>query len=270
MWSPENIPIIGTLAKEFALFDRYHASHPGPTDPNRMFMHSGTARGVSETHECVSQDCAPQKTIFRLLEENGMDWKLYYEDSPTDWFIYMKDLNQTFIQPNQTKIVQMEGFYADIARGDLKDYTFINPSEAPNPAKRNNTHSFGLANDQHPDHSFKEGERLIKNVYEALRNSPRWNDTLLVINYDEHGGWFDHVSPPQDGVPNPDGFLSEKYGFNYTRLGVRVPCLAISPWIEKGTLIHEPEVHQKPEATSKFDHTSVLAITQKILGIYDQ
>jgi phospholipase C len=90
----------------------------------------------------------------------------------------------------------MEEFYADVAKGQLPHYTFINPSETVQPEKRNTSHNLGLPNDQHPDHSFREGERLIKNVYEALRNSPLWNDTLLVINYDEHGGFFDHVSPP--------------------------------------------------------------------------
>ena len=130
MWNPENIPIIRTLAKEFAYFDRYHCSYPGPTDPNRMFMHSGTANGISNTGDCRSQDCADQKTIFRLLEENGMEWKYYYEDNALDWFLYLKDLNQTFIQPNQKKIRQMEHFYTDIAKGKLPEYTFINPSES--------------------------------------------------------------------------------------------------------------------------------------------
>ena len=80
----------------------------------------------------------------------------------------------------------------------------------------------------------------MRNAYEALRNGPLWNETLFIITYDEHGGFYDHVSPPQDGVPNPDGFLGIKNGFNFTRLGVRIPTLAISPWIEKGTLVHEP------------------------------
>ncbi len=104
----------------------------------------------------------------------------------------------------------------------------------------NTTHAYGLPNDQHPPHSVKEGERIIKNVYESLRNGPQWNETLYIITYDEHGGFFDHVSPPQEGVPNPDGILGKGVGFNYTRLGVRIPTIAISPWIEKGTLVHEP------------------------------
>lgn len=88
-------------------------------------------------------------------------------------------------------------------------------------------------NDQHPDHSVREGERLMKNVYEALRKSPKWNETLFIITYDEHGGFYDHVSPPQEGVPSPDG-KDNIYGFDFKRLGLRVPTILISPWIEKG------------------------------------
>jgi phospholipase C len=80
----------------------------------------------------------------------------------------------------------------------------------------------------------------MKNVYEALRNGPLWNETLLIINYDEHGGFYDHVAPPQGkDIPNPDG-LKNSVGFNFQRLGLRVPMIAISPWIEKGTLVKEP------------------------------
>lgn len=81
----------------------------------------------------------------------------------------------------------------------------------------------------------------MKNVYEALRNGPKWNETLFIITYDEHGGFYDHVHPPQNGVPNPDGKKNSD-GFNFDRLGIRVPTIAISPWIEKGVLIKEPSV----------------------------
>ena len=89
----------------------------------------------------------------------------------------------------------MEQFYVDAENGNLPSYTFINPTESFNPDLVN-AKSYGLMNDQHPAHSIKEGERLIKNVYEALRNGPLWNETLFIINYDEHGGFYDHVPPP--------------------------------------------------------------------------
>lgn len=269
MFAPENVPIMTTLAKEFASFDRYFASYPGPTDQNRLFMHTGTARGSANTGDCHRQECFPQKSLFRLLEENDKDWRFYYEDNMVDWFLYVRDLNQTYIQPGQKQILEFEKFYDDIANGDLPDYTFLNPSESVQKEKRHTSRNFGLPNDMHPPHSMREGERLIKNVYEALRSSPRWNDTALIINFDEHGGFYDHVDPPQEGVPNPDGLLSH-FGFNYTRLGVRLPFLVISPWINKNTLVHAPEPHQKPEETSEFEHSSVIGTIQKLFGIYDQ
>ena len=92
------------------------------------------------------------------------------------------------------------------------------------------------ANDDHPSHDVSEGQKLVKEVYEALRSSPQWNEILFIITYDEHGGFYDHVPTPLDGVPNPDGILGPPpYNFEFNRLGVRVPTFFISPWIEPGT-----------------------------------
>lgn len=75
---------------------------------------------------------------------------------------------------------------------------------------------------QHPDASVKEGERFIKAVYEAIRNSPYWEQTAFLITYDEHGGFYDHVTPPQHGIPSPDGIVASD-GFQFNRLGIRIP-----------------------------------------------
>lgn len=101
-----------------------------------------------------------------------MTWKYYYEGDAEDWFLYIDYFNKNF---NNTELFpQMEQFFSDAATGNLANYTFINPSESIHP-NLNNTKSYGLMNDQHPDHSIREGERLIKNVYEAVRNGPLWN-----------------------------------------------------------------------------------------------
>jgi len=92
------------------------------------------------------------------------------------------------------------------------------------------------ANDDHPKNDVVEGQNLVKEIYEALRASPQWNEILFVVVYDEHGGYYDHVPTPVIGVPNPDGLVGpEPYNFKFDRLGVRVPALLISPWIEPGT-----------------------------------
>lgn len=91
-------------------------------------------------------------------------------------------------------------------------------------------------NDDHPSHDVAEGQKFVKEVYEALRGSPQWNEMLFVIIYDEHGGFYDHVPTPVDGVPSPDDIVGpEPFKFQFDRLGVRVPAIIISPWIDPGT-----------------------------------
>jgi len=152
----------------------------------------------------------------------------------------------------QKKFHDISKFYDDVKAGTLPSYSFLEPRyfEIPDIP----------ANDQHPDHDVGEGDRLFKSLYEAIRNGPLWNKTLFLITYDEHGGFFDHVPPPT-GVPSPDGKVSHDTtpSFDFTRLGVRVPTLAISPWIKKGTIVHEPV------NGTHYEHSSVVATVRKML-----
>jgi len=115
-------------------------------------------------------------------------------------------------------------FYEDIKKGTLKPFTWLDPMYFPLLDE--------AASDMHPSHSVAEGEKLIKKIYEALRVSPVWNETLFIITYDEHGGFYDHVPTPLN-VPNPDGLNSTNPPFNFTRIGVRIPTIMISPWINR-------------------------------------
>ena len=152
-------------------------------------------------------------------------------------------------------------FYNDAQRGTLPSYAWINPR-----AGMNVTTGQG-SNDQHPDHDVALGEALIKDIYEALRASPQWNETLFVITYDEHGGFYDHVTPPQ--APPPGG-VHESYpdaGYNFSSLGVRIPTVLVSPWIAKGTVLSAPPREQRPQPDSEYDLTSIMATTRKLLGM---
>ena len=128
-------------------------------------------------------------------------------------------------------------FIDDAKNGKLPDYSFIEPK------------FFGQHNDQHPsaehkptrDGSVLLGEKLIWDVYNAIKNSPQRDDTLLIITHDEHGGCFDHVAPPTAVVP-VKGMQGQK-GFSFERLGVRVPMVMISPYIEKNTIVNEVHDH---------------------------
>ncbi|KAM0889860.1 hypothetical protein ACQ4PT_027440 [Festuca glaucescens] len=107
---------------------------------------------------------------------------------------------------------------------------------------------------------------FIKEIYETLRASPQWNETLMIITYDEHGGFFDHVPTPVDGVPSPDDIVgSAPYNFMFNRLGVRVPTIMISPWIEKGTVVHGP--NGSPTPTSQYEHSSIPATVKKLFNL---
>jgi hypothetical protein len=150
-------------------------------------------------------------------------------------------------------------FYDDAKAGKLARFTWLQP--------RMTTSSTGLIpNWQHPDSSVAEGERLLQSVYEAIRTSPQWNETVLIITYDEHGGFYDHVAPPQEGIPAPDAVHAPN-GFRFDRLGIRIPAIAISPWIPKGTVVHRAPLSQRPEPTSQYDATSMMATANKLFGI---
>lgn len=108
---------------------------------------------------------------------------------------------------------------------------------------------------------------MIERIYESLRDSPQWNTTLFIITYDEHGGFFDHVAPPS--CPSPDGIVANDVegsglNFDFTRLGVRVPVIMISPWIAKGAVRHKPN---GPFASSQFEHSSIPATLRSLFKL---
>ncbi|KAG0503129.1 hypothetical protein HPP92_003201 [Vanilla planifolia] len=122
------------------------------------------------------------------------------------------------------------------------------------------------ATDDHPSHDIYQGQMFIKEIYETLRSSPHWNETLLIITYDEHGGFYDHVATPVNGIPSPDGIVGPNpFNFNFNRLGVRVPTIMVSPWIEKGTVVHGP--NGSPTPTSEYEHSSIPATVKKIFNL---
>jgi len=138
------------------------------------------------------------------------------------------------------------GFKRDAQAGTLPQYSFIEPKY---------TTFFGQANDQHPPHDVRAGEQLIDDVYHAVRTSPLWNELILIVLYDEHGGLYDHVLPPAVCPPAcaPDEHTTL---FKFDRLGVRVPAVLISPLIPAGTIVKDV-----------FDHSSVPATVKKLFGL---
>ncbi|XP_048500453.1 non-specific phospholipase C6 isoform X2 [Beta vulgaris subsp. vulgaris] len=228
-FKPENVPVFEALVREFAVFDRWFSSIPGPTQPNRLFVYSGTSHGaVSHVKKQLALGY-PQKTIFDSLHENKLDFGIYYQSIPSTLFYRnLRKLKYVF------KFHLYDTFKKHAKAGKLPSLTVIEP--------RYFDIKGSPANDDHPSHDVANGQKLVKEVYETLRGSRQWNESLLVITYDEHGGFYDHVQTPYVNVPSPDGNTGPPPNFfKFDRLGVRVPTIMVSPWIKKGTEVL-PEV----------------------------
>ena len=249
------LPVLNKLAEEFLVMDRLFASVPGPTWPNRQFFLSATSSGLTETflwYENNTGVLYPQKTIFDQVAERNASWKVYYEDTP--WELFMESLAH-----NPEHLHSLDQFYADCKTGDLPLFSFINPRSGINVTTGEGS------NDEHPDHDVALAEAHYKKIYEAIRHSPAWNETLFVLTYDEHGGFYDHVPTPLGAAPPLVGQRSYPDDFRFDRLGVRIPTLLISPWIPKGSVLSGPPAAQKPFNNSEYDLTSIMASARKIL-----
>jgi phospholipase C len=219
---------------------------PSHTAPNRAFMHCATTGtlgiddgdGADEAGNKQPQSKVFQKTIFEKLEETGHTWKMYLPGSISDTNLDTDFLNNnvanaiwTESHPNQTNRtgVPLSQFCDDVQNKHLPFYSFIMC-----------WNNIGADTSMHPNSFIEPGENLLAGVYNTLRKSPHWKDTLLVVNFDENGGMYDHVQPPTVTPPYPDAppettnYKGTTYTFDYSILGVRVPALLISPWLNKG------------------------------------
>ncbi len=255
-FTPERLPVLMSLAKEFAICDHWFSSMPGPTWPNRFFLHAATAGGLDHSpslpKEIVSMTGDAYKfdngTIFDLLDSEKIDWAIYCGDE------FPQALHMQGMVDNLEKgrFHAYSKFRNDLQEGDFsKSYVFIEPDWHPF------TH-FRCGNSQHPVDDVTRGERFLKEIYEAVRNSPVWEKSLLIITYDEHGGFFDHVSPPTTVDPGDQATspYNNKYGCNFRQLGVRVPAVLVSPFIAKGVIDH-----------TIYEHCSVLTTVEKTFGL---
>lgn len=176
MFDVTTAPIINTLALEFAVFDHWYCSIPTSTDPNRQFAMSGTSQGVLTNFNGTLYS---QQSYFDYLRENGKSFAGYFQNDL--WALgYFEDL----LRPENAQFIrELEPhFFDDVASGDLADFIWLQP-------RMSTTKQGEVPTWQHPDASVMEGERLIKEIYEALRAGPKWEETLFLITYDEHGGY---------------------------------------------------------------------------------
>ncbi|KAL7603765.1 hypothetical protein Lser_V15G16051 [Lactuca serriola] len=254
-FKPDDVPVYQELVMEFAVCDRWFASVPGETQPNRLYLHSATSNGAISNDTSRLIQGFPQKTIFESLEERGLSFGIYYQYPPST--LFYRNLRQLKYIDNFHQFDL--NFKQDCEEGTLPNYVVIE--------QRYFDLQILPGNDDHPSHDISEGQKFIKEVYEALRSSPQWNEILFLVTYDEHGGFYDHVPTPVSDVPSPDGIASPApYNFQFDRLGVRVPTILISPWIERGTVLHGPS---GPYPSSQFEHSSIPATVKKLFNLKD-
>ncbi|KJL29966.1 alkaline phosphatase family protein [Microbacterium oxydans] len=263
-FSPEMLPVLSTLASEFAVFDNWYAGVPSQTFCNRSFFHASTSHGFVTNQagggyrKWLDAPAAP--TVFNRLEDAKLSWKVYIDKLQLVSFTGM--LHAAVLEKywRTEHFGTMEDFYTDTKNGTLPAYAFIEPRMVYD---HNDFHPpFGSVRASDVDGTeifdsaisdVRAGDRLIHDIYEAVRTSasPKGSNavnTLLLITFDEHGGCYDHVPPPSATKPTPDTGAGEM-GFTFDRLGCRVPAIAVSAYTRRGTIIHDEMHHGSVTAT---------------------
>jgi phospholipase C len=262
---PRSLTVLTTLATEFAVFNGWFSSIPGPTICNRAFAHYGTSFGNVDMNMFLlpAAGRANIPTIYERLAQGGQSAKLYYYDQPSST---MEIVN---LLKDQSLFGTFDQFIHDCRAGTLPEYSFIEPNYSDHPGPSGGQL---LANDQHPDHHVLAGDKFIGSVYNQIRIIPDlWKSTVLLVVYDEHGGLYDHVPPPDctpDGFTAPPAATGTGVEFKFDRLGVRVPAILISPYIARGTVVPGTE---DPANQRIFEHASIPAtVSQHFLQRSDQ
>ncbi len=254
-YRPEQLRVLSTLAAEFAVINYWHAPLPGPTWPNRFFAHAATSGGLSDSPrevDILAGFSFPAGTIYQRLAAGGRSWRIYHEGLPQSAGI--DSLRPEFLNIFTENFREMSFFEADLGGGAFPDYVFIEPHY-------DTGNRFLNGNSMHPLNDVRKGELLVKRVYEALRASPFWAETMLIVTFDEHGGFFDHVPPPPAVAPGGDArYANPANHFDFDRLGVRVPAVVVSAHTQKGTVLGKSPLET-------YDHTSILATVEKRFGL---
>lgn len=252
------LPVLAALAQEFAVCDNWYASMPGPTWPNRFFAHAASSGGLDHspsTAQIIGWELGiPSGFSF----ENGTIFDRLRNTLPFGWRIYrggefaivtaLKGIVLTDTLPYGQ-------FAHDVSRPSYPwSFTFIEPNYGD---VVNNTYAGGTS--QHPLDDVTNGEALIKSTYEAIRNSPHWNTSLLIVTWDEHGGFYDHATPPSAVAPGDDITTSgnvNQHGFTFEQCGPRIPAVVASAYTPRNVIDHR-----------LYDHASIPATVEAIFGL---
>jgi phospholipase C len=279
MWTytPEQLPVINGLAREFAVSDAWFCSMPSETDPNRGFAFTG-----SSLRELNNFQNGPQYLYWSYAPHRSSIWKALYTNGFTDWKIYncvewmnfvhtyhlflqgqIPSVDDAIARDRATRVAAtsaglapelpgsfiegIEQFKTAARGGKLPRFSFLEPIWI----------SLAGTTSYHPGANPAVGEAALNELYKAMSEGPTWNETLFVITFDEHGGIFDHVPPPRAENPWPNDLID---GFRFDLMGVRVPTILISPLIKRKTVFRSP-------TATEYDSTSILATLLNWYGV---
>src|SRR3984885_5010268 len=246
---PKALPVLSTLAHNFAVCDHWFASIPTQTFCNRSFVHAGTSSGYVNNGGGGLCFVNETPTIFDLLEKTGRKWNVFVGG----WLLQSFTLltQKSMWKYALKRFAHFKDFLAAAKKkGGLPHYSFIEPIYFDSIV-------WGPEDDMHPEcnpylfygpSNLHRGEALIAKIYDEIRNSPDWESTLLIILFDEHGGCYDHVPPPSDpkcevAINPEDKFIPAGQpggvDFKFDRLGPRVPAIIISAYTPPQTRLHQ-------------------------------
>ncbi|MES1971846.1 MAG: alkaline phosphatase family protein [Pseudomonadota bacterium] len=259
--TPAQLPVLYALAEKFAVCDHWFSSLPGPTWPNRFFLHGASSAGFDDSpkntqivrweipgngfnypHGSIFQHLDSARIPYRFYHDAGADFLSSYSDDPAAGSILGAVPQVSALTGiSLTDFNGMEQFASDLQGPYPYPYTFIEPHYG------DLTGNYAGGSSQHPMDDVYGGEHLLAATAKAIQDSPYWESSLLLVIYDEHGGFYDSAQPPAAVAPgdNPD-YGYNVHGFDFTTLGVRVPAVIVSPLIQHYTVDCTP-----------YDHSSV-------------
>jgi|SoiMethySBSTD1v2_1073268.scaffolds.fasta_scaffold20531_3 phospholipase C len=216
------LPVSYALADAYSLCNRWFASVMGPTWPNRYYLHCATSGGM------MANQPIHLTGILDALDAAGIPCGYYASSLP---------FAAAYGYANTGNMKTIDAFYTAAAEGTLPALSFVDPIF---------TALDTIGNDDHPPADVRDGQAFLASIHDALAQSPQWNRCLFVVTYDEHGGFYDHVLPPETDDDLPE----------FRQLGFRVPSLVIGPHVKRGALID-----------TSFEHSSVIATVTRKFGL---
>jgi phospholipase C len=233
-----DLPFLPSVARAFTTCDRYFCSLLGPTIPNRCYQWAAQSAGLKDNTSIVNsaaqQGGFPWPNIFDRLREAGLSARYFASDIPASLLWGPRMLQHT---------ARVEEFYTRAAAGQLPSVSFVDPMFGASFTGEPN----GVSGDEHPHGDIRTGQAFVSDVVHAFMESSNFASGALFVNYDEWGGFFDHVCPPALATGEADGF---------NQVGIRVPGVIVSPYVARGNVSHFP-----------FDHTSILALIEYKFGL---